>query len=779
MKSLFEKNPKLKKVATIITIVLAILIILSQTIFGEIFLKYSENYFEKIVNIYKIERMKNMTVSQVNFETDANFILNNFKEATYSGDLKNITRDDLKRMKIREARISDLPAIVAMHNKGLNKGVWCPLPYKTSAWAMIKAYYDFKKQYGDNNILINVAEIDGKLVAVNAGIQDGEKAVNLFLFIDVDIPENLWTEILVKVSLPFYELARERNLNILEAKIAKGVWFEGFVRDVMKAKEMKAGTWHFDRDFILGRKWTEADFAYDNDAVKLTEKRNANGGNPIVQEEKIDDVGKIFSQTENSDTYQLKKGQREVIIYPSPVNIKVNNKWIKIDDYLKQPEETSEDTLSAGKQYQMAPFDVYAGADDNNKNIIKYNNSDNQISFSLENISYKDQDKNIVLANSEVGNFDHSYKSGMFKDIFQGVDLKYHSTRNGIKEELLFNNQELLKEVSDPDYFGGKITLRMKINVSPNIVPEIQNNQVFFRKNGEIIFSTSQPYIYDQEKRTSAVSSELKKEVDYYLETSLDYGWMTSDEKVYPLVLDPNLNLNPAADVCLCTDSTCTTSTDSTYAAGKAFIKFNISSIPSYSTLTAANLILTHSTNYASTITASRFINQTWDESSALSIFTGGSFGSTLSTVTSGSGTTETWNVLGNSSDGLVKDYNSGNTYFSVYLLNTGATFIPGYVSNATTLILSYYYFSKAAYIESYYSREGTTPPVLAITYTLPVCGDGICNGIETNATCPADCPPVSTSNKANSTILNYKNYPVGAKSIINAPGTTTSVFRQ
>ncbi len=775
----------MKKVAIIVAIVLMCLVIFSQTAFGKKTWGCAEVFFEKSITEYKLEKIKNMGVSSVDSDADANFILKHFKEFNNTDDLKNITREDLKKIKIREARVADLPAIISIHNKGLKKGVWCDLPYKISAWAAIKEYQELKKKYGKENIYVRVAEIDGKIAAVMSGAEYQGKAINLITFVNVDIPQKLWSETIIKIATNFFELARSLDLEIVEARIAKGVWLEGFMRDVIKAESLPDGVWHIDRDYNLSRTWTAEDYNYDNDAVKIREEKNTRGEDPNLNSQPIDEEnGKIVSQTEISDTFRKKDGTREMLIYPSPVNIKIDGKWVKIDDYLKKPEEMAEDKLENGKQYQMKPFDVYAGADADNKNIIKYNNEGNQISFSLESMAYRDQKRNIVLAKAEVGNFEYSYKSGMFKNILSGVDLKYHSTRNGIKEELFFNSPEILKNIADPNYFGGKIILKTRIDISDGIIPELQNNQIFFKKDGQNIFSTSQPYIYDQEKRTFQVESELKKEGDlYYLETALDYGWMTSDEKAYPLVLDPDLNINPSADVCLCIDSTCsTTEADvNNNNIGRAFIKFDISSIPDGVIIQSASLTLTHSTNNARAINARRFIDQTWTESSTLATFTGGSFGSVLSTVTSGAGSTETWNVLGSASDGLIKEYNDGSTYYSIYLDN-GLSYTPAYVKNTTPLILYLYYDKNATpttVSDSYHSREGTTQPVLAITYVESACGDGFCNGTETHATCPIDCTETSASNDPNTTIFDYVSHPVGAKSILNTSGLGKVQFRK
>lgn len=756
MKS-FKKLPNFKRTAMIVLILMLSFNIFHRTTLGEnvklpeISFSRIADYADEFAKKYKIEKMKNLKASEVDLGKDANFILKNFNDFNdgKNRDLKNLTREDLKRIKVRDAKVADLPVIIEMHNKGLNKGIWCRLPYKTSAWALIKEYYDFRKKYGDNNVAIYAAEIDGRVVAVMGGIQDGEKAVNNFTFIDVDIPEKLWAEILVKITLPFYELAKERNLNTLEARSDIGTWFEGFARDVMKAKNIskKEGIWHFDRDFILSRAWTEKDFEYTNfEALKRAEDRNAKKEDSVMFDQNPEEIGKIFIQTENSETYRRKDGLREILIYPSAVNIKIKDKWFKIDEYLKQPENMEEEYAEARKKIRLAPHDVLIGTDENNKNILINNKDGNRISFSLENISYEDSEKKFVLAESSAGKIVHSYKTGIFKDIFEGVDLKYFSTKNGIKEELIFNDPKILKIVEDPDYFGGKIVLRTRIDVSENIKAEMKNNQVYFEKDGKMLFSTSQPFIYDQEKRNYNAESNLKKENgSYYLEIILDYGWMTSDEKAYPLVLDPDLNINPSADVNLCADSGCATVS----AVGNVFIKFDISGIPDNANLHGAKLILTHSTATAnSTVEAKRFIDQTWNESSAYGTFTGTNFGSVLSTVAVNSDSTQEWNIIGNENDGLLKDFRDGNAYFSVSLATTAYTFTPAYVQNGTTLIIYYSGDKAATYTDAYHSREGTTPPILKVTYNI------------------------------NSTIFDYNGHPVDAKSIFNSPGATGTRFR-
>ncbi|MFA6458305.1 MAG: LamG-like jellyroll fold domain-containing protein [Patescibacteria group bacterium] len=663
-------------------------------------------------------------IDQINIDADANYILAKYKDTSATEGLAKITRDDLKRIKIRDAKVSDLPAVVELYNKGLKKGVWCDLPHQTSTWEILKGYQAFVDKYGTENIYIRVLDLDGKMVAVTGGLAYQDKASSLFLFINIDISEKLWSEIMIKISENFLELARSLDLDQVEVKIEKGVWMERFMLDVLKAKRVSGATLEIDRDFNLNRTWTEADYAYDNDAVKIKEAKNAAEEAAKNNAPKSDkETRKLIKQTANTDTYDNGDGTREVLIYSTPENIEIDGEWEKVDDYLAQPETLAQDKAKAGKQYQVKPYDIFVGSDAENKNIIRYVKDGKEFSFSLQDITYQDPNRSITLAEAQAGDIVHSYKSSKFRNIFPGVDLKYHSTKNGVKEELFFNNLAVLGEVSEPDHFKGKVVLRTKISVPEGVIPEMHNDQIFFKQDGQNLFSTSQPFIYDQIQRTYQVGSALKNEQgNYYLEITLDYGWMASDAGAFPLVLDPDLNINQAPDVSLCSDGTCTADR----GTGRAYLKFDISTIPSNATIQSASLTLTDNridlavVDLASTVNARRFINQTWNEASAVSVFTGGSYGSVLSTVTTAARTTETWNVLGSASDGLIKEFNDRNTYYSIYLDN-GAAFTPTYVNNGATLILGYLVDGKSAFTDTYNSREGTTPPVLHISYVYPL----------------------------------------------------------
>jgi hypothetical protein len=204
MKKFFQKFSKFQKIAIMIAIVLLVLFGFFKITVGKENQSWTlGNALGKIEEFYKLERMKDLTVSEVDAGTDANFILAHFKDLVSLADLKNITRDDLQRIKIREARVSDLPAIIEIHNKGLKKGVWCDLPYKTSAWAIIKEYQKMKDKYGEKNIYIDVAEIDGKIAAVMSGAEYEGKAINLFTFVNTDMPEKLWSETVIKIATHF------------------------------------------------------------------------------------------------------------------------------------------------------------------------------------------------------------------------------------------------------------------------------------------------------------------------------------------------------------------------------------------------------------------------------------------------------------------------------------------------------------------------------------------------------------------------------------------------
>lgn len=179
----------------------------------------------------------------------------------------------------------------------------------------------------------------------------------------------------------------------------------------------------------------------------------------------------------------------------------------------------------------------------------------------------------------------------------QDVDLEYIVLPSRIKENII------LQSAQDISYY--MVTVHAE-NLSARL---LENREIeFYNNSDEAIFTMTSPYMYDSTGELSeniAVEMVSKGNGCYFIKMTPDAHWLSDESRVYPVVIDPQVSVdttrtNIIDNYVLEGSDNQNRNLDRLYIGNRsegltrAFIKYdNMPTIPSASTITAANMTLT------------------------------------------------------------------------------------------------------------------------------------------------------------------------------------------
>ena len=270
---------------------------------------------------------------------------------------------------------------------------------------------------------------------------------------------------------------------------------------------------------------------------KLKEK-----GEGATESSNQSNLGKVIKKTENSTIYQLDDGMKREVIYDSNIRFKENGKLIDYDPSLVKIEGDRTDNNTNISEY------AYENNKGDKKNYIPESISE-ETPIILENNNYQitispteKETKKVKVEDENVLNiYDEEVKLPV-KAIYEAKDekssLEYISKENGIKENII------LIKVPDSNVFEYEI----KLEGSKPKKCELEESIVFIDdKTNEVIGSIDVPFMNDASNK--AYSEEITYDINpksgekdtYILTMTVDEGYLKSNERQYPVTIDPSV----------------------------------------------------------------------------------------------------------------------------------------------------------------------------------------------------------------------------------------------
>ncbi|WP_144551291.1 DNRLRE domain-containing protein [Peribacillus simplex] len=290
-------------------------------------------------------------------------------------------------------------------------------------------------------------------------------------------------------------------------------------------------------------------------------------------------------RTENSKTY-LDTKTREYVLeeYTEPIHYKKDKEWENINNEIVSEKAESDDAdLSVGNKANK--YKVKFSKKSKENRTIRIKKKDKQLEFGL-------------VGSKKVNGV--AEKNRMtYPSVFSNADLIFHVDNNAVKEELVFDKKPEKNQFS---YVFNMKNLQAKEGENGDIIFEDKDKNEFF--------VLTKPFMYDAAENVSHdVSMELRQEKGKtYVDVEADEGWLNSNERKFPIVIDPTVVIqdDTTTDTFISStypndnywmDPSLITGKQIYYGTTRSLVKFNLKNLLSGAKITSANFKLNSHSN--------------------------------------------------------------------------------------------------------------------------------------------------------------------------------------
>lgn len=286
------------------------------------------------------------------------------------------------------------------------------------------------------------------------------------------------------------------------------------------------------------------------------------GKSPIVSEvvSERDAFKKVFEREDGSFT---------AIISSGPVHYFEDGEWLEIDNTLT---ETNGTITNESNSFSVdLPSEITS---DKNVTIATENA---ELSFTMENISSSAAEITAVEpADDETSlmmGLDNIASSVEYTSVMTNTDLVYDISADSVKESIILSSCP--SQATDYSYTINSNGATLYLN---------EDNSINIVNNGQIEFVIEAPYMFDSNGISTDdidVSLENTGDSTYTLTYSPDYDWLSSDERVYPVTIDPTTTVYSAtaiSEAFIGTDNSTATDLDKFHYLGadnKLYFKYS------------------------------------------------------------------------------------------------------------------------------------------------------------------------------------------------------------
>jgi YD repeat-containing protein len=279
-------------------------------------------------------------------------------------------------------------------------------------------------------------------------------------------------------------------------------------------------------------------------ATSFAQKDNPNEVEPPVVEQKEPEkniIGEVKRKREKNVKHFLREDQTyEAVVYPAPIHYKENGKWKDIDNTLVETVNKNDQAVLTNKQNR---FNVHLAKNARANQLVKIKKDHYEISWNIENpektfavVRPKDlQFLDSLSKNERIKTLTEISSTVDYQNIYPHTDLSYEIFSEEVKENIIIR-----EKIKNPVF---TFNLKMK-----NLIPKLQDNGsiVFFdaKAPSKHVFSMDAPYMYDAEGAESRnITVNLEGNGNGYTYTiQPDSNRLTSEERVYPITIDPTLS---------------------------------------------------------------------------------------------------------------------------------------------------------------------------------------------------------------------------------------------
>jgi YD repeat-containing protein len=256
------------------------------------------------------------------------------------------------------------------------------------------------------------------------------------------------------------------------------------------------------------------------------------------QEEKSPIVSEVVSERDAyKKVFEREDGSFTAIISSGPVHYFEDGEWLEIDNTLTETNGTITNESNG--------FSVDLPSEITSDKNVTIATEKAELSFTMENISSSVAEiAEIEPVNDETSlmmGLDNIASSVEYTSVMTNTNLVYDIGADSVKESIILSSCP--SQVTDYSY---------TINTNGATLYLNEDNSINVVKNGQIEFVIEAPYMFDSNGISTDyidVSLENIGESTYTLTYSPDYDWLSSDERVYPVTIDPTTTVYSATAI--------------------------------------------------------------------------------------------------------------------------------------------------------------------------------------------------------------------------------------
>ena len=243
----------------------------------------------------------------------------------------------------------------------------------------------------------------------------------------------------------------------------------------------------------------------------------------------------IEKRNEFSKTYKRSDGSFTTVFSQTPLHTYTGTEWKEIDNSLQSNGDIIENTN--GK------FDIEFPENLSSNDKITIENQGENISFSINNIDNSTavvapKEETADVVNNDLGK---PVSEITYENIDENTDVQYIVSPNYVKENIIVSDKNSLKDTYSFDIEKGNLVATLG-----------DDNSISFKNSqNETVFTIPAPVMADAENATSydiSVSVANENTETLTLTYTPSREWLQSKERVYPVTIDPVIEMQSGYD---------------------------------------------------------------------------------------------------------------------------------------------------------------------------------------------------------------------------------------
>lgn len=244
---------------------------------------------------------------------------------------------------------------------------------------------------------------------------------------------------------------------------------------------------------------------------------------------------------ENTKHFRMSDGTIQAAQYSVPVHFEQDGKWVDYDNTLVEVDaDDSENNEKILKNKDLtnrnADYSVRLSKKTNGKKFVRLEKGGYKISW-----YYTDANKSTAkIIENESDNdpttLENLTSTVLYEDVYKNTDFEYIIGSDGLKENII------LHSLKSPSQFES-------VYKANGLTPvQTDDKTIELRSvDGSVIYVITAPYMEDEAGETSSnitlTLSDIKNNT-FTVKTMLDREWLESEEREFPVIVDPMLKTN-------------------------------------------------------------------------------------------------------------------------------------------------------------------------------------------------------------------------------------------